>query len=138
MTVYELSCKKCGYTLRFRKGVLMSFHNTNRELLKKMRNGELGEKFGQAANEHPEAVADHSHELYRCVECGELYGRMAIELRGAGNTKLVELEQLCERCGSNLEMIDGDRSSRKYELSCPCCKEKINRATDQTLIMLAD
>ena len=138
MTVYEIKCQKCGYTLRFGKGILMSFHQTNQRLIEEMKKGELGENFKRAACEHPDAAPYHSNELYRCSECGELYGRKAIELRGAGNVKLAELEQKCDRCGSKLEMLDDDRESGEAKLPCPRCRENLDRTKDQRIYMLAD
>ena len=44
MIDYELNCKKCGYSLHFSHGVLMSFSEANQELLERMKNGELGDK----------------------------------------------------------------------------------------------
>ena len=123
MVVYELNCKKCGYNLCFGKGVLMSFNQTNRELLKRMKNGELGENFKKIANENPDARVSHSRELFRCTKCGELSGGMVIVLRGADNRVLAEEEHFCKGCGSKMEALEGIENSREYELSCPRCKK---------------
>ena len=127
MIVYELNCKKCGYNLCFSKGILMSFNQTNRELLEKMKNGELGEKFKRMANEHPDARVSHSRELFRCTKCGELSGGMVIELRGTENSVLAEEEHFCQRCSSKMEVIDSVENCREYELSCPRCNEIFDR-----------
>ena len=137
MIGYELNCKKCGYRLCFGKGVLMSFHKTNQKLLERMKNGELGEKFKKATNEHPGSYAQHSCELFRCTECGELSGGMVIELRGADNSVLEEEEHLCPRCSSKMEMLDDIDRHHKYELTCPRCKEAID-CTQPEIRILAD
>ena len=126
MIDYELNCKKCGYSLHFSHGVLMSFNKANQELLERMKNGELGEKFKKMANEFLDAKAYHSCELFRCTKCGELSGEMVIELLGADNSVLAEEEHLCKNCNSKMEMIDGRMHYYEYELTCPRCKEVID------------
>ena len=126
MTGYELRCRKCGYGLHFSRGILMSFQKTNRELWENMKNGKLGEDFKKAVREHPEAEAYHSNELYICPDCGELFGQRAIELRGADNRVLVSVEHVCNKCGSGLELVSGEREYRESGLCCPRCKAGID------------
>ena len=113
----------------------MSFQKTNQELLEKMRKGELGEDFRKAIHEHPEAVVNHSNELYRCPECGELFGRMSIELRISGGV-LVSAAQGCDKCGSHLELVSGGREHREGDLSCPRCKEAFDVFQPQVRILV--
>ena len=126
MIGYELNCRKCGYRLYFSHGILMSFNKTNQKLLEDMKNGEHGDKFKRLANEFLGVKAYHSCELFRCTKCGELSGEMVIELLGEDNCVLAEKEHFCENCNSEMEMLDGRKNYRDYELTCPHCKEALN------------
>ena len=137
MTLYELRCKKCGYKFRFNQGILMSFHKTNVDLLEKIKRGELGEALKDASDRHPDAAAYHYNELYKCKECGSLYGRRKIELRNADHATLAVLEQKCGACGADLEIVD-EYSADKTDLPCPCCKENLDVVNDRMPLILCD
>ena len=126
MITYELHCRKCRYHLHFSHGVLMSFNETNKELLEKMKQGEFGDDFKKIANEHPNAKAYHSSELFRCPECGELEGGRVIELREGWNNTLIEIPHNCKKCNTKMEVVSERDFYGEGNFICPSCKEKLS------------
>jgi len=123
MISYELKCEACGFRLRYNQGVLMSFQRTNMEILSEMKAGTYGISFKKAADEHPNARAEHSSELLRCPDCGTLTSGGILKLVDKGKV-LIENPHICNKCGTQMDVV-----SRKDEskLMCPKCKSSLLR-----------
>lgn len=85
------------------------------KILSDMQTGKMGKRFMAMSNEASMPEVEHSRELYKCDDCGELRPDMKIELRD-GRKLLLEKQRRCGKCHAKMRVV-----KKNEKLRCPNC-----------------
>lgn len=112
---YSYRCKECNYTIDYLQGVGFMFIVEAEKILSDMQTGKMGKRFMAMSNEASMPEVEHSRELYKCDDCGELRPDMKIELRD-GRKLLLEKQRRCGKCHAKMRVV-----KKNEKLRCPIC-----------------
>ena len=136
---FTFRCSGCGNELEAYTGGGFLLPKVTEKTIQDMKSGKYGEKAKIFFEENPDGTADCRSELFRCKKCGFLKVDMSLDLykRKEGVSepdylfpdedyfcKSMELDHICERCGSKMEKQNVDRFLKKVldgKIRCPDC-----------------
>ena len=112
---YTLCCDECGYSLEYLEGIGFMYYREAEEILSDIKAGKYGNDFMKAANDAKKPIVNHSRELYKCMECGELQPDMEIELCDGENV-LIRKQHACNKCNGEIFVVNSIEN-----IICPKC-----------------
>ena len=136
---FTFRCSKCGYELEAYMGTGFFFPKVTEKTIREMKSGKYGKTAKKFFEENPDGTVDCSSVLFRCNKCGSLKADKVLDLykRKEGVPepeypfpdedyfcKSMELDHICERCGSKMEKQNEDRFLEEIEngkIRCPDC-----------------